>query len=317
MASVKACVRPCLISAPYTGRLNAMTLPLAGRLSDAIGAVLRRLPFSDYQKTRLWATSLRRPIGPTQAWPIYRSLEIIALALSRPYGYGELVPEQGRSYSLLEFGVANGFTLHMVAHFRDVLARKYGLSVPLPIVGFDTFESLPAPRAGDEALPYRAGDIPSELAAVQRSFSAFRDVSFAKGLFTDTLPQWIPFLTEHPPLFVSIDCDYYSSTIDVFDHLIGQHRLPHGACLYFDDVSTNFYSDKSGELKAIREVNAGRYGDHIQLVEYPIWVETREIRHYRQLYRFFDGEQAECQQQTVREARPLWHLPSPGRTSPL
>jgi hypothetical protein len=40
-------------------------------------------------------------------------------------------------------------------------------------------------------------------------------------------------------------------------------------------------------------VNAGRFGSHICLVEYPLWIETREMRHYKQVYRLFNLEAAE------------------------
>lgn len=59
---------------------------------------------------------------------------------------------------------------------------------------------------------------------------------------------------------------------------------------YFDDVAIHYWSDRAGELQAVREVNEGRFGDHLQLAEVPLWIETGEVRHYKQLYRLLNFE---------------------------
>jgi hypothetical protein len=255
------------------------------------------------------------PTGPVKGWPYYRCIELAARALASPDGYGGIVLDPSRTYSVIEFGVAQGNGFQLLLHCRDVCLRKFGLSNKLLALGFDSFEGMPAPRAGDDALLWRSGDLPGDMASLQRHLeSRFADFRLVKGYFSESLPREGTFLREHPPVFVSIDCDY--STMDVLDYLLPEIAC-HGCLFYFDDVSINFCSDRSGELKAIREVNDGRYGDHIQLVEYPLWIETGEMRHYRQIYRLFNLEVAEKQQRDVRSARPLKQAPRGRQLSPL
>jgi hypothetical protein len=64
-------------------------------------------------------------------------------------------------------------------------------------------------------------------------------------------------------------------------------------------------------------VNAGKFGSHIQLVEYPLWLETREMRHYKQIYRYFNLDLAEKKQQEIRLVRELKRAPRTVRVSPL
>src|SRR6266849_8555974 len=105
-------------------------LPLAGRLDTLVRAILRRLPLSDYQKTRLWATSLRRPQGRVQDWAYYRCIELALRALVAPDWHRFSLPGAGDAaskYSMLEFGVANGHSFQLMLHFRDVCLRRMRL----------------------------------------------------------------------------------------------------------------------------------------------------------------------------------------------
>lgn len=272
-------------------------LPLAGYFERLTRACLRSLPLSEYQKTRLWATSIPSPQGRVHDWAYYRCVELATRAFARPEGYEIAFPGAGNratKFSMLEFGVANGQSLRIMLYFRDVWLRRFGLTNEVIVAGFDTFEGIPAPREGDAGLDWREGDFSDSSAEklqsdLSKKFANFRLV---KGKFTDTLPANRQFLRDHLPVFVSIDCDYYSSTMDVFSELLPD-VAPHGCLFYFDDVSVDFYSDRTGELRAIKEVNEGRFGSEIQLVEYPLWIETREIRHYKKIYRLFNLKTAD------------------------
>jgi Macrocin-O-methyltransferase (TylF) len=280
--------------------------PLTGPVKQLARALLRRLPISDYYKTRLWAASFPRPVGRMAERPYYRSVELSMRALAN--GYGGLTFPEAKGYSMLEFGVANGDTLQLMLHFRDVWQRRLQLPKKIEVLGFDTFEGLPAPRGGDVGLYYREGDYASSQEEVQahlaRLFANFRLV---KGLFGETLRLEREFLIENPPIFIAIDCDYYSSTMDIFEALLPQ-IVPHGCMFYFDDVMVNSWSTMTGELRAIKEVNAGRFGSEIELVEYPLALETGELRHYKQLYRLFNlstaDEQGRLQRSRVPELAP-------------
>ena len=297
-------------------------LPLAGWLESLVRATLRSLPLSDYQKTRLWATSLRRPQGRVQDWAYYRCIELALRALSSPDWDRFSLPGAGHptnKYSMLEFGVANGHSFQLLLHFRDVWQQRLGLKNQIVALGFDTFEGLPEAGPGDSGLVYRVKDFSDvDLDALQKRLSAHRFAKFEliKGVFSATLPSKVEFLREHVPIFVSIDCDFYSSTMDVFEALIPTGIAPHGCMFYFDDVSINFGSDKTGEMRAIREVNEGRFGQHICFVEHPLYIETGEIRHYHKLWHLFDLNAAE----KAAAARPTDHklqVVTEHRISPL
>lgn len=272
---------------------------LSGRMTGAIRSVLRRLPMSDYYKTRLWATSLPRPLGRVKDWPYFRCVELAFRSFATRDGYTVAFPGSGNpesKYSMLEFGVANGGSLQLLLHFRDVWLRRLRLQNTVTVMGFDTFAGIPAARPGDEGLPWKEGDfhrsnLEDLQAHLQNRYTNFRLV---KGEFKDTIGNCGECLRQSPPIFVSVDCDYYSSTMDVLEYLLPD-IAPHGCMFYFDDVSINFWSDKTGELRAISEVNAGRFGRHISLVEYPLWIETGEMRHYKQVYRLFNLQKAEKQ----------------------
>lgn len=292
-------------------------MPLAGRFQAMVHGLLRRLPMSDYQKTRLWATSLPFPVGSVKAWPYYRSMHLVSQALASPDGYGGMMLDPGGSYSVIEFGVARGGGLELMLHCRDTCIRKFNLTNKIYGLGFDTFEGLPSPRAGDEASVWRTGDYPGDIEVVQKNLEKrFSDFRLIKGYFSESLPGQSEFLRANPPVFVSIDCDYYSSTMDVFDALLPDIAV-HGCLFYFDDVSINFYSDRSGELKAIREINEGRYGEGIQLVEYPLWIETGEMRHYKQMYRLFNLQTVEKHYEEIYSKRDIEHVTRNSRLSPL
>lgn len=106
----------------------------------------------------------------------------------------------------LEFGVAGGATL-----------RQLAIVAPT-IVGFDSWEGLPEDwcdekgNLQDEKGKFRC-DPPSNLPP---------NVRLEKGLFQDTLPTFIRCWanTKNEPFgVVHIDCDLYSSTKFVLDHI--------------------------------------------------------------------------------------------------
>src|SRR5690242_17568866 len=116
----------------------------------------------------------------------------------------------------LEFGVATGGTLRMLAQHAPV------------IYGFDWFRGLPEDwRDGDGGLQEPRGkfacSLPHDIPA---------NAYLVIGLFESTLPDW---LTEHsgPFGFVHIDCDLYSSTKFVLEQL-----EPHldGTVIAFDEI---------------------------------------------------------------------------------
>ena len=71
-------------------------------------------------------------------------------------------------------------------------------------------------------------------------------------------------MVEQPPILIWIDCDYYSSTKVVLERIIPY--IPTGCVIYFDDIYFNFSSRFTGEMKAVWEINQGKFGEGIELV---------------------------------------------------
>lgn len=132
-----------------------------------------------------------------------------------------------------EFGVASGRSLRQTQEL---------LPLGTPIHGFDTFTGLPQ-RWGDEpAGAYSTGGIIPTMEG---------EVYFHKGLFADSIPE---FLKEVPGdtfvAFANIDCDLYSSTLDILEALHG--RIVTGTILVFDEY-LGHATWRQDEFRAWRE----------------------------------------------------------------
>ena len=127
----------------------------------------------------------------------------------------------------LEFGVATGTTLQIIASERGG-----------QVYGFDSFEGLPE----HWRLGYDAGEFAEHPPQVEGA-------ELVVGLFEDTLAG---FLEAHPgPVaFVHVDCDLYSSTVTVLEHLAS--RFVEGTVLLFDEYF-NFPGWQEHEHRAWRE----------------------------------------------------------------
>lgn len=115
----------------------------------------------------------------------------------------------------LEFGVWRGRSIKMCAErFPN---QQW--------VGFDSFEGFPDDGRIDWQKPFKVIELPDIP----------RNVMLVKGYFSETLD---PFLAETPGdvAFVNIDCDIYSSTVDVFSALEKHGRLRPGVVFYFDEL---------------------------------------------------------------------------------
>ena len=112
----------------------------------------------------------------------------------------------------LEFGVWQANWINRFAKMRDT-----------QFYGFDSFEGLPEAWSTMAAATFSLDGV---LPAVESN------VQLIKGWFSDTLPG---FLRKHkePISFMHIDCDLYSSTMDVLNAVRGQ--LQAGTQIVMDD----------------------------------------------------------------------------------
>jgi hypothetical protein len=132
----------------------------------------------------------------------------------------------------LEFGVFSGGTIRHIAR-----------RVPNGAIhGFDSFEGLPEAWSGFN-LGSRAFSVQGRLPRVPSN------VTLHKGWFSDTIPVWCETVTG-PIAFIHIDCDLYSSTLDILNGVL--RRLQPGTVIVFDEYF-NYPGWERHEFKAWRE----------------------------------------------------------------
>jgi len=138
----------------------------------------------------------------------------------------------------LEFGVFSGGTIRYIAKRLPVGAR---------IHGFDSFEGLPEAWGGFN-LGQRAFSQEGRLPRVPDN------VALHKGWFSETIPAWCAAVAG-PVAFLHVDCDLYSSTVDIFNGLGA--RLQPGTVVLFDEYF-NYPGWERHEFKAWQEHVAAR-----------------------------------------------------------
>ena len=138
----------------------------------------------------------------------------------------------------LEFGVYNGSSINILS--------KLG---PNKIFhGFDTFTGLPEDwDLGNKKI--KAGHF-----YLEKMPSVEKNVILHKGLFEDTIPKWQKQYREKIS-FINIDCDLYSSTKTVLEHLNSQ--IVKDTIIRFDDLLPSpirpYPKWLEGEWKALSE----------------------------------------------------------------
>jgi hypothetical protein len=137
----------------------------------------------------------------------------------------------------LECGVFTGGTI------RHIARRMRGATIH----GFDSFDGLPEPWAGF-TLGSRAFSVQGRLPRVPAN------VVLHKGWFGDTIPAWCGAVAG-PVAFLHIDCDLYSSTVDILSGLA--ERLQVGTVIVFDEYF-NYPGWEQHEFKAWREFTTTR-----------------------------------------------------------
>lgn len=133
---------------------------------------------------------------------------------------------------VLEFGVATGRTISFIAN--QITGQ--------PIYGFDCFSGLPE--------DWRTGY--AEGAFARDGLPPVPDnVELVNGFFKDTLPG---FMADYDGFIkcglVHIDCDLYSSTVDVLENI--KNNLVSGTIIVFDEYF-NYPGWQHGEFKAWQE----------------------------------------------------------------
>jgi len=135
----------------------------------------------------------------------------------------------------LEFGVGSGKSLSFIAQQKPAHI----------IYGFDSFMGLPedwvlsAERIYSKDTYSRNGIAPTLSA---------KNTALIIGLFAETLNDFCV-LHKEPCAFIHIDCDLYSSTIDVLDGLFKAGKITTGTVILFDEFY-NYPNYKDYEYRA-------------------------------------------------------------------
>ena len=158
--------------------------------------------------------------------------------------------------SAIEFGVAGGNGLLSLERHARQVEKTTGIAVD--VYGFDTGTGMPA------VLDYR--DIPYLFQPgfytmdVAKLKARLTTAKLCIGPVEETLVDFCQRDQPAPIGFISIDVDYYSSTIPILKLFEQEPRflLPRVAC-YLDDMAGDIdwaYNEFTGELRAVHEFNA-------------------------------------------------------------
>ncbi|MBX3384984.1 MAG: hypothetical protein KF768_00270 [Phycisphaeraceae bacterium] len=183
-------------------------------------------------------------------------------AIERPhYGYGVWqAATQARALgvnriSVYEFGVAGGAGLMCLERVAEDVERETG--VRIDVYGFDTGKGMPPPTDPRD-LPF-AWTTGLFRMRPKRLREKLTRAKLILGNVTNTVPKFLYRQYPAPIGFVSIDVDYYTSTVDALRLLdaTAEFLLPR-VFIYLDDVigdDLETHCEWVGELAAVREFN--------------------------------------------------------------
>lgn len=183
------------------------------------------------QRDNLDVVKMASVISTFESAQYYTEHMLNAAALPDAHSLLTYAMEQAEADGMIvEFGVGPGNSLRHLCTLTDA-----------PIYGFDSFDGLPEDwrsiwKKGafkQEELPTGFGD----------------NVELVQGLFADSLPD---FCKKHKEQvrFLHMDCDLYSSTCTVFEHM--KDRIVAGTVIVFDEY-WNYAGWKQHEHKAFME----------------------------------------------------------------
>jgi hypothetical protein len=209
----------------------------------------------------------------------YRAKITFDLVLREYHAFSLLkAADQARNHGIeeitaIEFGVAAGGGLMNIARISKHVTRLTG--VRIKVVGFDTGAGMPDPvDFRDHPDLYQKGDFPMDVSRLRAALPA--DVELVIGELKDTLPKWLESNEGKRPIgYISIDVDYYSSTMEALRVFEGEAAsyLP-WVVMYFDDIMFDEHNDACGELLAIKEFNAR---NEKRIIQHPEFITSKRV----------------------------------------
>lgn len=185
-----------------------------------------------------------------------------AFRLTFEYVYGSHIPG-----AVAEFGCFQGFSslllADLIAEFRAE-TEFYAETFPRHFYVYDSFKGFPKSTNPVDSISYEVADSgywrehedaspPGTEEMLRHEFGRRIGPSgwtIVPGMYSDSLSA-TP-LTEQVAI-ANLDCDLYSSSVEVLDHLLGRRLLPDGAVLLMDDYNCNRANPRFGMRRAMRE----------------------------------------------------------------
>ncbi|ASO18733.1 hypothetical protein FHR81_000996 [Actinoalloteichus hoggarensis] len=181
------------------------------------------------------------------------------------YVWGSHIPG-----AVAEFGCFEGFSSLMLADLIgefDAQTDFYTAFFPRHLYVYDSFEGFPKSVNPVDSISYEVADSgywrehedaspPGTEEMLRAEFTRrFGDTGWTvvRGMFEQSL---VSSPIEEPVAIANLDCDLYSSSVEVLDHLVGRRLLPDGAVLLLDDYNCNRANPRFGMRRAMREVFA-------------------------------------------------------------
>lgn len=154
--------------------------------------------------------------------------------------------------SVIEFGVANGAGLFNIQSIAKRITKTTGIY--FDIYGFDTGKGMPPPTSyKDHPDLYAEGDFPMDFEKLQNALDS--NTKLVIGPINETMPKFLEQDFKSSPIgFISIDVDYYSSSVESLKVLEKESTayLPR-VTIYLDDLQDDSHNTWCGELAAINE----------------------------------------------------------------
>jgi hypothetical protein len=184
--------------------------------------------------------------------------------------------------SVIEFGVANGAGLFNIQSIAKRVTKTTGIF--FDIYGFDTGEGMPPPTSyKDHPDLYAEGDFPMDFEKLQNALDP--NTKLVIGPIKETMPKFLEQDFKSSPIgFISIDVDYYSSSVESLKVLEKESTayLPR-VTIYLDDLQDDSHNTWCGELAAINEFTQDheyrKIERHTFLRGYRIFKNARWIDH--------------------------------------
>jgi hypothetical protein len=156
--------------------------------------------------------------------------------------------------SLLEFGVCTGYTLSLFSQLYD----EFGIEKTF--FGFDSFMGLPKENLDENNPHYWPEGAFSHGSSKDNIANMLPFVNIKDGWFENTLNEkTLKEVGKNPVGLFHIDCDIYTSTIQILEWVAQNNLLVDGALIVYDDWGGHYDKNvgefECGEGKAHKEIS--------------------------------------------------------------